>query len=150
MSTAADPTPDAAVADPDAAEPAAAPTPPDGAKDDASGNAEAAKWRRQLRAEEAKTATLSARLDARDREHVERLAAERFTDPSDVWHATSLDAMRAEDGTIDLQRAEAELARVRKEHPNWVVPPPDVHQGAREPAAQPPSFGAMLKRGGRD
>jgi hypothetical protein len=43
---------------------------------------------------------------------VERLAAERFTDLTDVWAVTSLRAMRGEDGTISVDRAQAEMERI--------------------------------------
>lgn len=146
-----DPTPDPAATDPDAgtdpADPAVTPEPSqDGAKDDTTGNAEAAMRRRQLRAAEAVNATLSSQVEALQKAEVERIAAERFTNPSDVFLAASLDAMRAEDGTLDPAKIEVELGRVRAEHPNWTIPLPDVAQGTREPAPEAPSFGAELKR----
>jgi hypothetical protein len=123
------------------------------------GNAEAAKWRRALRAKEAELSVALARVDAGDRREIERLAADRFTDPSDVWAVTSLDAMRADDGALDLEKAEAELGRIEQAKPHWKKqapePEPDsrfpaVHQGARQSEQpEPPSFGDQLKNIGR-
>jgi hypothetical protein len=110
-------------------------------------NAEAARWRRALRAEEAKTASLAARLDEHDRREVERIAANRLQDPGDLWLATSLDEMRGEDGALDLERVGAELGRITKEKPHWTLPTPDLHQGAgKNPEPPPPSFGQSIKK----
>jgi hypothetical protein len=123
-------------------------------------NSEAAKWRRQLRGVEVERDQLAARLDAADRREVERLAADRFQDPRDVFAVTSIDAMRAEDGTVDSEKVEAELTRIATDRPHWVKPPPapepetppwpDVHHGPRaSPEPPPPSFGEMLRDQGR-
>lgn len=108
---------------------------------------EAAARRRALREVEAERDGLRSRLDDSDRREVERLAAERLVEPSDLWLATSIEAMRAEDGTIDMDRARAELARVEQEKPHWRKPSMNLHQGAREPAPPAgPSFGDAVKK----
>ena len=114
---------------------------------------EAANRRRALRATEAERDALRARLDERDRQDVERMATDRLADPGDLWLSTSLDAMRADDGTIDMEKADAELQRVLSEKPHWRTPEPvalpDLHGGATrgvpEPPA-PPSFGETVKK----
>jgi len=62
---------------------------------------------------------------------VDRLAADKLADPADLWLSSSLDKMRAEDCTIDMAAAEAELQRVVTEHPHWAKPEPsrrpDLH-----------------------
>jgi len=112
------------------------------------GNSEAAKWRRQLRETETERDALRGRLDQRDRQDIERLATQQLVNPSDLWMVSSIDKMRAEDGTIDMARAEAELQRVVTERPHWAARPPvDLHQGVRENVETqppPPSFGEAL------
>jgi hypothetical protein len=122
-------------------------------------NSEAARWRRQLRATEAERDQLAARLDAADRREVERLAADRFQDPRDVFAVTSIDAMRGQDGTVDSEKVEAELERIATDRPHWLKPTvepepeprfPAVFQGPRSsPEPEPPSFGDQLKNIGR-
>lgn len=117
--------------------------------DPASLRREAAQRRRQLREVEAERDTLRARLDDHDRRDVERLAADVLADPRDVWISSSLDQMRAGDGTLDRERVTAELKRVADEKPHWRKPSPpmpDFHAGARRPAPEPPSFGAAAKQ----
>jgi hypothetical protein len=125
------------------------------------GNAEAAKWRRQLRDTEAERDALRERLDATHRAQIEATAADAFHDPTDLWSATSLDQMRGEDGLIDPEKAEQAMNGVLESKPHWRKPEPapesngfpEVHQGARSSAEPPaPSFGAQLQktvRGGR-
>jgi hypothetical protein len=128
--------------------------PSGGTDDDHGGNAEAAKWRRQLRATEVERDELKQRWDTRNRADVEKLAAEMFADPSDVWAVTSLEQMQNDEGLIDPDKAGAELQRVLAEKAHWAkpapVPYPDVHQGVRSSAEEPPSFGQILKRSGQD
>jgi hypothetical protein len=117
-------------------------------------NAEAAMRRRQLRAVEAERDALRERLDATHRAEVERMAADRFADPSDLWAATSLDEMRGDDGLIDPAKATAAMDEALQQKPHWRKPPsepeppefPELHQGAREPVEEKPSFGAVLKK----
>ncbi|MEJ7785571.1 MAG: hypothetical protein WKF96_12270 [Solirubrobacteraceae bacterium] len=121
------------------------------------GNAEAAKYRRQLRGVEAERDQLRTRLDDRDRHDVEKLAANRFTDVRDVWSLTSLDDMRSEDGLISLEKAQAEFSRIEQDRPHWVKQPEEkpepaprlnLHQGARTSVQDAgPSFGQALKGG---
>ena len=119
-------------------------------------NAEAAKRRRRLREVEAERDQLRTRLDATHKAIIEQTAGELFADPSDLWHATSIDDLRGEDSLIDTEgrghdergpRAEAALAQgpdpVQDERPESF---PAVHQGARSSPEPPaPSFGAQLK-----
>jgi hypothetical protein len=120
------------------------------------GNAEAAKWRRQLREAEAERDALRARLDDTHRVMVETEAAVRFVEPRDVWALTSIDALRGDDGLVDLERVQAEFDRIEQDRPHWRKQPepepqpngfPEMHQGARAtPEPPPPSFGNQLQR----
>ena len=121
----------------------------DGHEDPVALRREAAMRRRQLRETEAERDALRQRLDERDRADVERLAGERFTDPRDVWAVTGLDELRADDGTIDMEKVKAEFSRIEKDRPHWrksANPMPDLHAGARPQAPEPPSFGATVKK----
>ncbi len=114
-------------------------------------NREAAMRRRQLREVEAERDALRSRLDDRDRQEVQRLATDRLADPDDLWLSTSLDAMRADDGTIDTDKAAAELERVLSEKPHWArkatPSAASFHAGPRGGVSpEPPSFGATVKR----
>lgn len=118
---------------------------------DRSPNAEAAKYRHRLRAAEAERDALAARLDARDRADIDKLAADRLADVSDLWTATSLDAMRSEDGMIDMEKAAAEIEALLAAKPHYAKPvadpPVDLHQGQRMTAEPPrPSIGAAIKQ----
>jgi hypothetical protein len=111
-------------------------------------NAEAAKWRRALRAEQAESAALRERLDAAHRAQIETAAADVFHDPTDLWSATTLDDMRGDDGLIDPEKAEQAMQTVLEQKPHWgKLILPTVHQGARESHEPPaPSFGDQLQR----
>jgi len=115
---------------------------------------EAASRRRALRATESERDALKARLDERDKRDVEQMVATRLADPSDFWLSSSLDDMRAEDGTIDKDKAQGELEKLLAAKPHYRKPdptaPPDLQQGATRGAPEPPkppSFGETLKRG---
>lgn len=108
---------------------------------------EAKKRRLALREVEGERDALRERLDVHDRREVERRAAERLAEPTDVWLASSLDAMRGDDGALDDQKVGAELGRITKERPHWMRPFPEVHQGPRDSVEpEKPSFGATVKK----
>ena len=114
---------------------------------------EAANYRRRLRDTEAERDELRARVDDYDRREVERLAADRLIDPRDLWAMTTVDGLRGDDGTIDLEKARDEIGRVVQARPHWAKPMPDLHQGARQTAQEGPRspFGQVIKgalRGG--
>lgn len=139
---------DTARADVDDAQAAVERTPSAGSDDVAALRRESASYRRRLREAERQRDALQERVDRLDREEVERRAGERhqFQQASDVWLATSVDAMRGEDGLLSDDRVGQELARVMQEHPHWLKPGPDFHQGPRlSPEPQGPSFGQALK-----
>lgn len=113
---------------------------------------EAASRRRQLRTVEAERDALRERVDTHDRAEVERLATGRLANPADAWLAIgSLDELRGADGVLDQARVEAGLGRIVQERPHWAAATrmPDLHQGARAPEREAPSFGQALKGGRR-
>lgn len=112
---------------------------------------EAASRRRQLRTVEAERDGLRERIDAQDRAEVERAVAGSLADPTDVWSAVELDAVRGEDGAVDEAKVSETLAGLLERKPHYALPQERVnlHQGARQEIPQAPSFGQALKSGGR-
>lgn len=115
-------------------------------------NAEAAKYRKERKAFREERDQLRSRVDQHDRADVERLVADRLVDASDFWQGTTVDELRADDGSIDVEKAEAELAKLILAKPHYARPARlDLHQGVRQSVDPPaPSFGEALlstKRG---
>ena len=111
---------------------------------------EAADRRVRLREVEAERDTLRGQVAALQRAEVERLAAERLADPTDLWlGGIELDSLLADDGTPDSELVAQAANAVVKAHPSWSRPMPDFGAGPRPGPATGPSFGAALKRGGR-
>lgn len=110
---------------------------------------EAASRRRALRTVEAERDQLKERVDRHDRAEVERLVAPSLADPSDVWSAADLDALR-EGGAVDEEKVGEAVAALLDAKPHYRKPSaqPNLHQGARQAEPEPKSFGAALKSGG--
>lgn len=82
-----------------------------GATEPESGNGEAAKYRRRLRAAEAERDTLTAQVQAMQRAEAERVAAVHLSKPAALWAGgAELGDVLADDGTVDPDRVE-EAAR---------------------------------------
>lgn len=111
---------------------------------------EAASRRRALRATEAERDALRERVDLLDRAEVERIVSPSLADASDLWGAVELDAVRGEDGAVDEAKVSEALAGLLEAKPHYRLDRPrvDLHQGYRQEAAEPPSFGQALKSGG--
>jgi hypothetical protein len=113
---------------------------------------EAASRRRALRTVEAERDQLKERVDRHDRAEAERLVSDGLADPSDLWGAVGLDAVRGEDGAVDEAKVGDALAGLLERKPHFRKPSaqPNLHQGARQEVAEAgPSFGQQLKQGGR-
>lgn len=110
---------------------------------------EAASRRRQLRTAEAERDQLRERVDTHDRAEVERLVAGALADPTDVWGAVELDALR-EGGAVAEAKVNEAVAALLESKPHYAKPMarPNLHQGARQPERAAPSFGQALKSGG--
>ncbi len=122
----------------------AEPTTPD---TDPSPNAEAAKYRRQLREAETARDALQARLDTLLTGEARRLAGETLADPDDLFgvggvklndlldEAGNIDPGRIATATADLIGSRPRLART------WQPPlTPDPSQGARQDPPATPTF----------
>ena len=91
---------------------------PDGEQDN--GNKEAAKYRRRLRETEAERDTLKARLDVLQRNEVQRLVADRFADPADIWRdGATLEHLIDDDGNIDPTRVNDLATTLLDAHKHW-------------------------------
>ena len=143
----------AAGAAPDPASDTAQQTDPDehdGNRDEGpSGNAEAAKYRTRLRATEAERDTLAVQLDALRRAEATRVAADVLADGADLFRDdTDLDALLADDGTIDVEAVRARADELIAAHPHWSRHrwPVDTGQGRRGGHTAPASWADALRR----
>ncbi|ASL11063.1 hypothetical protein MYCODSM44623_04371 [Mycobacterium intracellulare subsp. chimaera] len=106
------------------------------------GSSEAAKYRRRLREAEntgswliaerdQQIVALQARIEASQRDTVERIAAEHLRDGSDFWSAgVELDDVRnAETGDLDLDRVAERARDLAIDKPHWRKP------GSTEPTS---------------
>jgi hypothetical protein len=124
------------------------PDPVDQLDDVASLRREAGNRRRALRTAEAENVVLRERSERLERAEVERLVVDRFKDPTDVWSVLSLDTLRGEDGTLDMAKAQTELALLAQQKKHWLKDPVALlANGARTTHDEPRklSFGEAVK-----
>jgi hypothetical protein len=83
---------------------------------------EAAKYRRRLRDTEAERDALRSRVEAMQRNEVQRLVADRLADPADVWRdgATVGDVLD-DAGNIDNSKVGQLVDGLVKEHAHWAA-----------------------------
>lgn len=116
---------------------------------------EAASWRRKFREAESQIETLRQRDESGARREIERLAGDLLARPDDLLLAVNLDDLRADDGLLDADKAQAAITKVLEDRPHWRKPEPppveaapghpDVHAGPRPPEPTPLSFGQALR-----
>lgn len=111
--------------DASAAEPSEDDAPADNSDTDegqGSANGEAARYRRRLRDTETERDTLKARLETLQRGEVERLIADRFADPADIWRdGATLDILLDDDGNIDAKRVTDLATSLLDSHQHWGI-----------------------------
>jgi hypothetical protein len=99
---------------------------------------EAAKYRRRLRETEAERDKLIARVEAMQRNEIQRLAADKLADPADVWRdgATVADILD-DDGNIDHDKVSGLVGGLVETHPHWAasVKTPTPRNGLRSGAS---------------
>lgn len=81
------------------------------------------KARYRIRAKEAESArdALAARLDTLQRNEIQRLAADRLTDPADVWRdGAAVADMLDNDGNIDTKKVDTLISGLTTKHPHWI------------------------------
>lgn len=122
---------------------------------EASGNQEAAKYRRRLREAEAERDKLVEQVQALRRSEVERQVADQLDDPSDLWRGgVVLDELLDRDGAIEQGKVTEAATAVTAEHPAWAKRPEvsgiDEDQG--KSSAQPvgASWAGLLRSGNRE
>lgn len=71
---------------------------------EATGNQEAAKYRRRLRETEAERDALTTRLEALQRTMVEQYAADQIEKPAGLWAHAQLADLLDDDGNVDRQK----------------------------------------------
>ncbi|MED5813868.1 hypothetical protein VST63_16030 [Mycolicibacterium sp. 050232] len=112
-------------------------------QDDAGGNREAAKYRRRLRDTETERDTLRDRLTVLQRSEVERLVANRFRDPADVWRdGARVDDLLDDNGDIDPAKVNTAATAVLKAHPHWDIAaaPRSPREGQLQSGASAPAM----------
>lgn len=87
-------------------------------------NEEAANYRRRLRETETERDTLREQVTGFRRAEVERLAAERLADPSDLWREAQLEDLLDESGALDTEKVATALDAVLDAHKHWAKPTP--------------------------
>jgi hypothetical protein len=127
-----------------------APRPPEGAAPTAEeGGSEVARLRREAARYRTERNRLAERVAAFQRTEVERVAAERLEDGSDVWRhdGTELDSLLTDQGEVDPERVAEAVENVLEAHPGWAKGRAvDFGAGVRQPLPQAPSFGAAFKQ----
>lgn len=118
---------------------------------------EAAKYRTRAKDAEAALEAVSGRLTAMQRQEVQRIAsnkADGFTplaDGGDLWHGdTALDALLAEDGTVDAHAVQEAARKLGEDRPHYLRRASTADGGADQgmgaaPEPPAPSFGEALK-----
>lgn len=77
--------------------------------------AEAARYRRRLRETEKETEAITARVQALQRQQIERHADHLGLVPAALWATTDMAPMLREDGTVDLEAVSAAVKAARAE-----------------------------------
>ncbi|WP_062311538.1 hypothetical protein [Demequina rhizosphaerae] len=112
---------------------------------------DAAKYRRQLRETEGERDTLREHLTAMRRAEVERIAtgADMLADGADLWQHADLDALLAEDGTVDAEAVQASVLELVKAKPHYrgrrFAGSADSGVKASEPQAPAPTWSDALR-----
>ncbi|SDD18388.1 hypothetical protein [Actinokineospora iranica] len=125
---------DSAVAPPEIDAPQETDTGPDTTTGTGRGNAEAAKYRRQLRAAETERDQLAGVVEGLQRAEVERIAATRLDVAADVWRfGAELSELVTDTGVIDTAKVDDVLRGILDQRPSMAArrrPQPDPSQGA--------------------
>jgi hypothetical protein len=116
-------------------------------------SAEAARYRRRLRAVEGERDHLAGVVERYQRAEVERLAADAgMARPGDLWVVgTDLAGLLGDDGAVDAEAVSTLVADILSERPTWRIAVfPDLGQGARGIPIPPVSWAQALDpMGGR-
>lgn len=117
------------------------------------GNAEAARYRTQLRAAEAERDTLAARVDALHRSAVERLVADRLAAPADLFDVGQADLadLLDDDGNLDAAAVDQHVADLLATRPGLARDAGprrlDLGQGVRGSTPGGASWSDLLRAG---
>ncbi|MGK2881305.1 MAG: hypothetical protein ACSLE6_11085 [Mycobacterium sp.] len=108
---------------------------------DKGGNNEAAKYRRRLRDTEKQRDALLTRVEHLQRAEIERLVADKFRDPADLWRdGAQLAELLDDDGHIDPKKVDTVASNVLAAHEHWgPQPSPPRYNGPRSGAGSPPT-----------
>jgi predicted acylesterase/phospholipase RssA len=101
----------------------------DAADDGGRQNREAAKYRRRLRAAEAERDQLAQKLEAMQRNEIDRQAEAAQLKPAALWASAALPDLLADDGAVDGDKVDAAITAARQA---LGVPQPKKHYVPRE------------------
>lgn len=108
---------------------------------------EAASRRTKLRAAEAERDELTKQVTSMRRAEVERLAGDQLADPNDLWRSEiQLEALLAEDGSLDSEKVEAAIGQLVSEKPHYRKAAPSFDGGARTSVETAPDFAETLRK----
>ena len=110
--------------------------------------AEAKRHRLTKNAAEQERDQLRTRVDAQDRREVERIAADKLANPSDLWLTTQLADLRDEDGELDSEKIGERVDQLVTDRPHWRKsngPPPNFSSGVRQPLRRERTLGDAFK-----
>ena len=118
---------------------------------------EAAKWRREYRSAETRLTVASARIEEMQKAEINRLAATKLADPTDLWLAPGVDlgGLLGDDGLVDPERVEEATEAILEAKPHWrsrprpVGAPANAVQGDGKPPehVEEPTWATLLKGG---
>lgn len=120
---------------------------------EASGNQEAAKYRRRLREVEAERDQLAEQVRSLRTVEVERQVSDALEDPSDLWrHGTELGQLLDEQGGLDTEKVAEAASAATTAHPSWAkrLTGFDEDQGRASEAPAGASWSGLLRSAGRE
>jgi hypothetical protein len=91
------------------------PSPAETDESDDNTGREAAKWRKKLRGAEAERDDLATRLEAVQRQQIEKILVAAHVKPPAVWAVAELGDLLADDGTIDAAAVEVAITAAREQ-----------------------------------
>lgn len=114
---------------------------------DKGGNAEAARYRTQLRAVESERDALVARVEAFQKADAERMAGETLANGEDLWlTGLSVDHVLDDDGRVDPDVVAAKVQEITRERPHFArLKFGNIDQGPQGSGKPKPTFADALR-----
>lgn len=98
------------------------------------------RYRQQLRETQAERDALLQRVEAMQRNEVQRLVADRLADPNDLWRESELSDLLDDAGNIDTAKLDDRVGGLLEEHPHWgIEQPKSAKRGGLKSGASAPA-----------